>query len=71
MVISEKLKRFIFNKLYSDLSNIEIIELVTLSSDNSIWFIDREKEFWVIEVRDDGTMWWRLISLMILFIYFH
>lgn len=48
-----------FNKLYSDLSNIELIEVITLGDAKSIWFIDREKEFWVVEIGDDGTLWWR------------
>lgn len=59
-MISEKLKRFIFNKLYSDLSTVEVIELISPMSNNiSIWFIDRDKEFWIIEIKDNGTMWWR------------
>jgi hypothetical protein len=36
------------------LGNAEIIPY-----NNSIWFIDRENEFWFFELNDDGCLWWR------------
>ena len=49
-----KLKKIIFNKLYEDLSHAEIIPYR-----NSIWFIDREKEYWYIEYEKSGKLYWR------------
>ena len=49
-----KLKELIFNKLYKRLGNAEIIPY-----NNSIWFIDREKEYWYFEFDTSGTLWWR------------
>ena len=54
MEISDKLKKFIFKKLYKDLSNVEIIP-----HKDSIWFIDRENEHWYFEFEKSGTLWWR------------
>jgi hypothetical protein len=54
MEISDKFKKFIFKKLYKDLSNVEIIPYR-----DSIWFIDRENEHWYFEYQTSGTLWWR------------
>ncbi len=54
MEISDKFKKFIFKKLYKDLSNVEIIPYK-----DSIWFIDRENEHWYFEYEKSGTLWWR------------
>jgi hypothetical protein len=54
MEISDKLKKFLFKKLYKDLSNVEIIP-----HKDSIWFIDRENEHWYFEFEKSGTLWWR------------
>jgi hypothetical protein len=54
MEISDKLKKFIFKKLYKDLSNVEIIPHT-----DSIWFIDRENNHWYFEFEKSGTLWWR------------
>jgi len=54
MEISDKFKKFIFKKLYKDLSNVEIIPYR-----DSIWFIDRENEHWYFEYEKSGTLWWR------------
>ena len=54
MEISDKFKKFIFKKLYKDLSNVEIIP-----HKDSIWFIDRENEHWYFEFEKSGTLWWR------------
>jgi hypothetical protein len=54
-MISDKLKKFIFRKLYDDLSHVEIIPSV-----DSIWFIDRDKKYWYFEYEPDkGFLWWR------------
>ena len=49
-----RLKKIIFNKLYEDLKHVEIIHF-----ENSIWFIDREKEYWYLEYHKSGYLWWR------------
>ena len=48
------LKDFIYQQLYEELSNVEIIPYK-----DSIWFIDREKEYWYFEFDMSGTLWWR------------
>ena len=54
MIISDRLKKFIFKKLYEDLSHVEIIPYK-----DSIWFIDRENKYWYFEFKKSGTLWWR------------
>ena len=49
-----RLKQFIFNTIYKELSNVEII-----STNTSIWFIDREKKYWYLEYEKMGTLYWR------------
>jgi len=49
-----RLKKIIFNKLYEDLKHVEIIHF-----EDSIWFIDREKEYWYLEYKKNGLLWWR------------
>ena len=41
-------------ELYEELSNVEIIPYK-----DSIWFIDREKEYWYFEFEKSGRLWWR------------
>ena len=53
-MISDRLKKFIFRKLYDDLSHVEIIPFK-----NSIWFVDRDEKYWYFELQKDGTLWWR------------
>ena len=52
--MNNRFKQIIFNKLCEDLNNVEII-----SYNNSMWFIDREKEYWYLECAKNGVMWWR------------
>ena len=40
MVITDKLKQLVFKRLYKELGDCEIIPYK-----DSIWFIDREKEY--------------------------
>ena len=54
MVITDKLKQLVFKRLYKELRNVEIIPY-----NDSIWFIDREKEYWYFEFEKDGRLWWR------------
>ena len=54
MEIDDRLKKFIFKKLAKDLSHVEVIPYK-----GSIWFIDRDKKYWYLELKDDGTLWWR------------
>ena len=53
-MISDRLKGIIFNKLYSELSHLEIIEYK-----DEIWFIDREDRRWYFIFNTNGTMWWK------------
>ncbi len=55
-MINDKLKKIIFGKLYQDLKNIEIIQY-----NESIWFIDREDEYWYFEYKiSSGDLFYRL-----------
>ena len=53
-MVSSRLKGIIFNKLYSELSHLEIIEYK-----DEIWFIDREDRRWYFIFNTNGTMWWK------------
>jgi len=53
-MISDKIKKIIFDKLYKDLSNVEIIPY-----EGSVWFIDREEKYWYFEFTKSGELWWR------------
>ena len=53
-MISDRTKQFIFNNLIKDLSNVEIIR-----HDQSLWFIDREKKYWYLELVKTGKLYWR------------
>ena len=52
--MNERLKQIIFNKLYKDLKNVEIIK-----HNESIWFIDRKEKYWYFIYKKDGTLFWR------------
>lgn len=52
--MTDNLKQFIFNNLIKDLSNVEIIR-----HDESLWFIDREKKYWYLELVKTGKLYWR------------
>jgi len=54
MKVNDRLKKIIFKKLYNDLSHVEIIPY-----DGSIWFIDRDKKYWYLQLRNNGLLWWR------------
>jgi hypothetical protein len=64
-MINDKLKRLIFNKLYEDLSNVEIIPYKS-----EIWFIDREKKYWYFEYEKSGVLWWNYQFCMSFFSLF-
>jgi len=53
-MISDRTKQFIFNNLIQDLSNVEMIR-----HDQSLWFIDREKKYWYLELVKTGKLYWR------------
>jgi hypothetical protein len=54
-MVSDRLKDFIFKKLYKDLSRVEIIHYKTY-----IWFIDREDKYWYFRYdKTDGNLLWR------------
>ena len=53
-MVSDRLKKFIFDKLYKELSHLEIIPY-----DNSLFFIDRKEKYWYLEVENNGTLYWR------------
>lgn len=52
-MISDKLKKIIFDELYFNLSDVEII-----CYDKSIWFIDVSNNFWYFQYTK-GTLWYR------------
>ena len=55
MEINDRFRRIIFKKLANDLSHVEIIPY-----EDSIWFIDRDKKYWYLELENDEELWWRL-----------
>ena len=48
------IKKRIFDKLYNDLKDVEIIDC-----GDSIWFVDREKKYWYLEYEKSGYLMWR------------
>ena len=65
-MVSDRLKDFIFKKLYKDLSRVEIIHYKTY-----IWFIDREDKCWYFRYdKSDGTLLWRYYFFMDFFTLF-
>ncbi len=52
--MDSRLKQIIFDKLYEDLKDVEIIP-----HDGSIWFIDVKEKCWYFEYRETGVLWWR------------
>jgi hypothetical protein len=52
-MVSDKLKRVIFKKMYNDLKGVEIIPYK-----DSIWFIDRKNKYWYFEYGKSGVLWW-------------
>ena len=53
-MVSDKLKKFIFKRLYKELGNTEIIPY-----NGSIWFIDREEKYWYFDFENSGALYWR------------
>lgn len=53
-MITDKVKRFIFKKLYNDLKGVEIIPYK-----NSLFFVDRENKYWYLEFDNVGNLYWR------------
>jgi len=65
-MVSDRLKDFIFKKLYKDLSRVEIIHYKTY-----IWFIDREDKCWYFRYdKSNGTLLWRYYFFMDFFTLF-
>jgi hypothetical protein len=52
--MNDKLKKIIFDKLYMNLSDAEVIEC-----NGSTFIIDREEKYWYIECENSGKLWWR------------
>lgn len=53
-MVSERIKKIIFDKLYKDLGHVEIIDY-----NNDVWFIDRKNKFWFLELKKSGILWWK------------
>ena len=49
-----RIKRRIFDKLYEDLKDAEIIDCK-----GSIWVVDREKKYWYLEYKKSGVLYLR------------
>jgi hypothetical protein len=49
-----RLKKRVFDKLYNDLKHAEIIDC-----GDSIWVVDREKEYCYLKYEKSGDLWWR------------
>ena len=54
-MISDKLNKIIYNKVYNDLSQVEIIP-----HGDHIWFIDRDNKYWYFRYnKDSEELLWR------------
>lgn len=53
-MVPESVKEFIIKQMLNDLYYVDIIH-----HEDSVWFIDREKEYWYFELKMDGMLWWR------------
>ncbi len=53
-MVTDKIKQYIFKRLYKELGNAEIIPY-----NNSIWFIDRNERYWYFELENNGNLYWR------------
>ena len=54
-MVSNRLKDFIFKKLYGELSHVEIIHYKTF-----VWFIDRENKCWYFRYdKSNGLLLWK------------
>ncbi len=53
-MISDKLKQIIFNELYTQLKDVEIIPY-----NGSVWFINRDEKYWYLELNSNNHLWWR------------
>jgi hypothetical protein len=49
-----RIKKRIFDKLYNDLKGAEIIDC-----GDSIWVVDRDKEYCYLKYEKSGNLWWR------------
>ncbi len=66
--MNQRLKDFIFKRLYDDLKDLEIIEH---EKTNSIWFIDREKRYWYLTYeKTAGILHWRWDFFINFFCFF-
>ena len=52
-MISDKLKQIIFNELYTQLKDVEIIPY-----NGSVWFINRSEKYWYLELNSNNHLWW-------------
>ena len=53
-MVKDKLKLIIFKLLSEWLKDVEIIPY-----NGSVWFIDREKKYWYLELNPNNHLWWR------------
>jgi hypothetical protein len=49
-----RIKKRVFDKLYNDLKDVEIIDC-----GDSIFFVDRDKEYCYLKYEKSGHLWWR------------
>lgn len=64
-MVSNKLKKIVFKKLYNDLKDIEVIPY-----DGSLWFIDRKTKNWYFEFKEGGVLFWRYSLFSSFFSFF-
>ena len=64
-MVSDRLKDIIFKKLYKELSKVEIIPYK-----DSVYFIDRDNEYWYFEYEKKGKLWWRYNFFLNFFVLF-
>lgn len=64
-MVSGKLKNIISNKLYDDLSKLDVILF-----EDSIWLVDVEKKYWVLEYRPEGLLIYRYDFFSYFFVWY-
>ena len=64
-MVSDRLKKVIYDRLNMDLSKVEIIPYK-----DGIWFIDRENKYWYFELKKSGLLFWRYSFFVDFFSFF-
>lgn len=64
-MVSDRLKNIISDKLYDDLSKLDVILF-----EDSIWLVDVEKKYWILEYRPEGLLLYRYEFFNYFFVWY-